>query len=141
MNKTPQKLQIEALTDDSDSDSESDIHTLDYAASNTNRFSNFIEKMDSLERENEILKARIADSENEKKQYIEQTYVKEISDARLLLDEMANDKAKVELEKSRFENELKERNQENAKIKADHDIAIKRFDDEKKNWQVIQPKI
>lgn len=89
--------------------------------------------MDALERENKVLKARIADSENEKKQYIERTYVKEISDARLLLDEMANEKAKVELEKSRFENELKERNQENAKLKADHDIAIKRFDDEKKN--------
>ena len=118
-------LEQSQTVDDDNNDLDSDrghLHhddnMLDFAADNNNRFALILEKMDLLEKENQILKARNLsheNNENKQKRHIEETYEREIKDTRELLDTMAETKANMELDLARLDHDLKDQKAENFK--------------------------
>lgn len=99
------------LIDEDIEDDDEEDEIVCFAADNSNKLASILEKMDFLEKENNILKARNNEHEanqNKERTHIEETYEKEITDTRKLLDDMAQDKANMELDLARLDHDLKD---------------------------------
>jgi len=121
--------QLQAVTSESEYDEDDDV--INFAADNNTRFAGIIERMEILERENEVYKQRILEYETKHKLHIEETYEKEISDTRKLLDDLAKEKANMELDMAKMDRDLKDLKNDADKLSSQNEKLKKDNSNEK----------
>merc|ERR1712226_56936 len=118
MTSTPAAEQEIIDDDDSEAEDGEPEGILEYVTDNNDRFANIIERMDMLERENELLRQQKEEADTRDRKHIYDTYEQEIAESRRLLDEIAGDKAQKDIEASRLADQVKELGTEKEKLAA-----------------------